>query len=33
MSSKTTATKENIVDIDIKELRSNFDRIPGHIKY
>lgn len=28
-----TATKENIIDIDVKELRSNFDRIPGHIKY
>lgn len=33
MSSKTAGPIENIVDIDVKELRSNFDRIPGHIKY
>ena len=31
--SKRNGNKENNVDIDVKELRSNFDRIPGHIKY
>lgn len=25
--------KENLVDLNVKELRENFDRIPHHVKY
>jgi hypothetical protein len=25
--------KENLIDLNVKELRDNFDRIPNHVKY
>lgn len=25
--------KENLIDLNVKELRENFDRIPHHVKY
>ncbi len=28
-----SASKENVIEIDVKDLRGNFDRIPSCIKY
>ena len=34
MSVATVNTgKENLIDLNVKELRENFDRIPHHVKY
>jgi hypothetical protein len=24
---------ENIIDLNVKDMKENFERIPGHIKY